>query len=174
MRVSYSIELGLANYIQSRNQLLTSIQAARKWCLHPILLASKQLELKFRDIDDNAAHLNLPSSGPSISLDYLTRIETTTYTVSKEKLRITLDIPLMDQKYYTFYKMHAVPVDQTIFGKYNERAYILPRRPYWALEETRRTHICDRQHTFTAKTNNRFMNRLVTRRVKANYCLTLT
>lgn len=97
MQVSHSMELDLANYIQSGNQLLNSIQAATEGRLHPMLLTSKQLERIFRDIHDHAPHLNFPWSGPSISLGDLTRIATTTITVSKGKLRMTLDIPLMDK-----------------------------------------------------------------------------
>ena len=76
-----------------------------------------------------------------MSIDDLAKIATTTVIRENKRLKICLDIPLVDKTDYTLYQLHPVPGIQSILRKGSGRAYHLSTFSHIAMEESRRTYI---------------------------------
>ena len=76
-----------------------------------------------------------------MSIEDLAKIATTTIACENRRLKVCLDIPLVDKTDYTVYQLHPVPVIQSILRNGSGRAYVCSTFSHIAMEESRRTYI---------------------------------
>ena len=99
------------------------------------------MEPIFRDIQDHSPTAVFPISGPIIIIEDLLEIATTTIVCENKRLKVCLDIPLVDKADYTLYQLHPVPVIRSILRNGSGRAYVRSTFSYIAMKESRRAYI---------------------------------
>ena len=71
----------------------------------------------------------------------LAQIATTTIVCRNKRLKVCLDIPLVDKTDYTLYQLHSVSLKQSILRNGSGKAYVRSAFSPDAMEESRQTYI---------------------------------
>ena len=120
---------GLNNYQQSVRRLIGVIHAAGDGRLHPALITNKQLTPIAREAQDHLKDSEFPLALSKVNRADLVRISAVAVRMQNKKLLLALDIPLLERSKYQLYKLHQLPVSQTLLGNGTGRAYVAPRAP---------------------------------------------
>ena len=75
-----------------------------------------------------------------MDIEELTSISTVTIIYKGSVLKVLLDIPSLGRANYLAYRIHPLPVLQTILGNNSVKTYILPKFSHIAIEESQRTY----------------------------------
>ena len=124
----HALEMELDEHLWAADRLLDIVYSARGGMLHASLLTPEQIEPIFRDIQDHSPMAVFPIPGPIMSIEDLAKIATTTIACGNERLKVCLNIPLVDKTDYTLYQLQPVPVIQSILRNGSGRA--LPWRSH--------------------------------------------
>ena len=93
------------------------------------------------DVQDHAPALAFPVPGPKINVWDLTQAATTMIFCRNKTLRVCLDVPLLDKTDYNLYRLHSVPVVQSILKNGSGRAYVLSEFSHLAMADWQRTYL---------------------------------
>ena len=110
----HALGMGLDKHLLVADRLLEIVHFARRVVLHFSLLTPEQMEPIFCDIQDHSSTAVYPIPGSTISIEDLTQIATTTIVCKDMRLKVCLDIPLLDKTDYTLYQLHSIPAVQSI------------------------------------------------------------
>ena len=102
----HALDMGLDEHFRAAGQFLETVYSDRRGMLHPSLLTPEQMEPIFRDIQDHSPTAVFPIPGPIMSIEDLSQIETTTIVCENKRLKVCLDIPVVDKTDYTLYQLH--------------------------------------------------------------------
>ena len=136
-----ALEMVLDEHLRAAARLLGIVYSARRGMLHPSLLNPEQMEPIFRDIQDHSPTAVFPIPGPIMSIEDLSQIATATIVCENKRLKVCLNIALVDKTDYTLYQLHSVPVMQSILKNSSGIAYVRSAFSHITMEESRWTHI---------------------------------
>ncbi|XP_033221452.1 uncharacterized protein LOC117175810 [Belonocnema kinseyi] len=137
----HSLEVGLNEYIRSATELLDVIHYVRDRKLNPAHLTSDQLKPIYRDVQDHARDWEFPLPGPKVSTKDLATIAKVMVICKNGTIRILLDIPLIERTEFSVYRIHPLPVDQSIPLNKASRACVHSEHTHIAMENLQRTYI---------------------------------
>ncbi|XP_051176159.1 uncharacterized protein LOC127291222 [Leptopilina boulardi] len=136
-----AIKLGLDHSIRATTTMLDAVHDARRGQLHPGILSSEQLGPILDDIRNNATDVIFPIPGPKVSVDELMQVATTSILCEDHKIKILIDIPLLEQDKYAAFKLHPLPTLQGELGNASTRAYVNPAYNYLIVDKEQRTYL---------------------------------
>ncbi|XP_043480073.1 uncharacterized protein LOC122509854 [Leptopilina heterotoma] len=121
----------IETYKHGLEETLNVIFKAIEGKLHPKLLNNEQIKTIATEAHKFLENQEYPMHIDNLNVATIAEISKIGLQVKGENLMITLDIPLLEKEKYLLYKMHELPVLQTIGTKGN-RAYITPHSKYIA------------------------------------------
>ncbi|XP_043469391.1 uncharacterized protein LOC122503050 [Leptopilina heterotoma] len=136
-----ALKIGLDHNIKATSTILNAVHEARQNRLHPGIISSNQLEPIMREIQDNLTDVYFPLPGPKVSIDELIRIATISIWCDNHKLKVLIDIPLLERHKYQSFKIHPLPTIQESLGSGTQRAYISSDYDYLIIDEDKRTYL---------------------------------
>lgn len=127
------LEFCIEEFQRGMEEILSSIRAIQEGILHPSLISKEQILNMAREIQEATPGLDFPVPVLQISIIDFKNIAKVSMRMQGKRLLIAIDIPLLGRDVYDLYKIHQSPILQIGQPK-ADRAYILPRSKYLALE----------------------------------------
>lgn len=132
-RTALQFEFCIEEFQKGIEELLTLIQAAQEGILHHSLITKNQILTMAKEIQEAMPGMDFPVPASQINIIHLSQIAKVSMRMQGTQILVAIDIPLLGRDTYDLYKMHQIPIVQTGQPK-ADRAYILPRTKYLALE----------------------------------------
>ncbi|XP_051176797.1 uncharacterized protein LOC127291639 [Leptopilina boulardi] len=154
LKTALALEFSIEEYQVGLDEIITTIRGAQEGILHPSLITKDQIITIAREIEEAMPGLDFPIPMSQINVIDFMRLSKVSIRIQGKRILVVIDIPLLGQDIYDLYKLHQVPILQTGQPK-ADRAYILPRSKYLALErDNKRYFYLDDNVLHSCKMNN--------------------
>lgn len=140
LATSLKVENSVEEYQAGLEEILSAIQAAQEGTLHLSLISREQIISMAREIQEATPGLEFPVHVSQINVIDFMHLSKVSMRVQGKRIFIVVDIPILERDVYDLYKLHQVPIPQTEQPK-GDRAYILPKTKYLALEADNKRYI---------------------------------